>query len=85
MKRNPSRPSLVRWRSPRLPYYSGGGLGTDIYRDALLAARVGAPRVTPATTVPRTTDPWRSLEFRILRPPTEPWSHDRADQLPPTH
>jgi hypothetical protein len=66
-----------RWRSPRRPYHSGGGLDTVMYRDPLLAARVTAERNRPTESIVReTSDPWRSIEFRIVRLPDEPWSDD---------
>jgi hypothetical protein len=52
-----------------------------IYRDPLLAARVSVERNRPTESIVReTSDPWRSIEFRIVRLPNEPWSVDEPER-----
>jgi hypothetical protein len=83
MRRNFTLRSWWRkWRSPRRPYHSGGALDTVIYRDPFLAARVSAERNRPSESIVReTSDPWRCIEFRVVRLPDEPWSDDGQSTL----
>jgi hypothetical protein len=53
-----------------------------IYRDPFLAARVSAERNRPSESIVReTSDPWRCIEFRVVRLPDEPWSDDGQSTL----
>jgi hypothetical protein len=62
------------WHSPRRAYRAG--LDAMPERDPFLTARVSAERNRPSESIVReTSDPWRSIEFRMVRLPEEPWTN----------